>query len=1015
MSTYGALYNWWAATYAGTIKYGYLYNWYAATDVRNIASSEWHVSAQAEWYTIRNAVGGFLTGGGNTKTIGFDYWNSPNTDATNIYLLNMVGTGRRYTGTGVFSGIKEMGYYWSSDTYGGSPYATNLFYNSAYFSVGSSYDNSDGFAIRLVKDSTILTDGQTGTYTGNDGKIYSTICIGGLEILSENLAETKYRNGDLITKVTDPTTWATLPTEGYCAYDNNEGNAFESAIAPAGWHVPTLTELQDLSTFLGGDAISGEKLKESGLDHWDAPNPADNSSGFTALGAGIRGDTGTFFLIKEYFVAWLSAIIIGTDGELFALSKDDTGSGYGNGAKNQGVSIRLIKDDSTDPGTVTDYDGNVYPTVKIGTQVWMAANLEVTHFTNGVVIPNIIPDAEWAAMTSEAMCWYNNIAPSIPVIPSGNPAQYRIYISEVCSLTYEVFPLNFLSTTLVDEREGEQLFYRRIFNGTLIFGSNSKVKDLDGVWHNRCEDWELFWGFEQTDPCARLYIQINAIRDGVVYPYWDGYFSTTEGKFDIDRQLFEITPMVNDGYSLILDDADTQYNIIGATPEITTTAEDIGGLGTDQTYTHNHFMMDVIRLLADPPTGSPATTTVVSTFFETTPNYVTTAANKLMLLTIAQKSDIIRPASSDPVTVALLSWNELMEILRGMFQVYWIYDHLTDTIYVEHISYWNTFAAGLDLRVQALCVATNKYSYIREKMPKYERFSWMEANDSSFIGVAIRYDSDCVNQDANSNIVETNLQVTTDLEFIYKNPEAIDDDGWVILQNSGAGPTYTVEMELTVDTLDTLWNAHLSWANLHHNYFRHNRVMIEGYINNTFVTFATAQKTKKQECTAIVCENYDPEDNITTELGETYFGGEKARVNRAEIHPTGEVNFSLVYGTHYHTPTPEPPDKWIRIVMDGCTHFDAQLSEVSAINLYVEFQYAVLPESGPAVCANAAPWDVWTIPSASLTDDYDITLDCAIPSGGCIYYYRVRVFEDAACTILSEYVLDFVYDETCRC
>jgi len=1008
MSTYGALYNWWAATYAGTIKYGYLYNWYAATDVRNITPIGWHLPTNAEWTTLLTYIGNDTN---KLKAIGTDYWLL--SGGTDLYGFNARGgSHRNVDGTFDIIALKQMGLWWAAvvnieNNYleiaaiDGTPWKYAFWGNV----------EKAGFSIRLIKDDS--TD--LGTMTGNNGRIYTTVKIGTQVWTSQNLAETKYRNGDLITVETSDVAWAALVTEACCSCDNTEGNAFESAIAPAGWHVPTLTELQDLSTFLGGDAISGGKLKETGLDHWDTPNTgADNSSGFTALGAGVRADDGTFFGIKEIFGVWASTET-GGDGDGLALQKYDDATIITTAAKKYGSSIRLIKDDSIDPGTVTDYDGNVYNTVKIGTQVWMAANLEVTHFTNGVVIPNIIPDAEWAAMTSEAMCWYNNIAPSIPVIPSGNPAQYRIYISEVCSLTYEVFPLNFLSTTLVDEREGEQLFYRRIFNGTLIFGSNSKVKDLDGVWHNRCEDWELFWGFEQTDPCARLYIQINAIRDGVVYPYWDGYFSTTEGKFDIDRQLFEITPMVNDGYSLILDDADTQYNIIGATPEITTTAEDIGGLGTDQTYTHNHFMMDVIRLLADPPTGSPATTTVVSTFFETTPNYVTTAANKLMLLTIAQKSDIIRPASSDPVTVALLSWNELMEILRGMFQVYWIYDHLTDTIYVEHISYWNTFAAGLDLRVQALCVATNKYSYIREKMPKYERFSWMEANDSSFIGVAIRYDSDCVNQDANSNIVETNLQVTTDLEFIYKNPEAIDDDGWVILQNSGAGPTYTVEMELTVDTLDTLWNAHLSWANLHHNYFRHNRVMIEGYINNTFVTFATAQKTKKQECTAIVCDNYNPNDDITTELGETYFGGEKARVNRAEIHPTGEVNFSLVYGTHYHTPTPEPPDKWIRIVMDGCTHFDAQLSEVSAINLYVEFQYAVLPESGPAVCANAAPWDVWTIPSASLTDDYDITLDCAIPSGGCIYYYRVRVFEDAACTILSEYVLDFVYDETCRC
>jgi hypothetical protein len=36
-----------------------------------------------------------------------------------------------------------------------------------------------GHSVRLVKESTSLSDGQEGTYTGNDGKVYKTICIDG--------------------------------------------------------------------------------------------------------------------------------------------------------------------------------------------------------------------------------------------------------------------------------------------------------------------------------------------------------------------------------------------------------------------------------------------------------------------------------------------------------------------------------------------------------------------------------------------------------------------------------------------------------------------------------------------------------------------------------------------------------------------------------------------------------------------------------------------------------------------
>ena len=58
--------------------------------------------------------------------------------------------------------------------------------------------------------------------------------------------------------------------------------------------------------------------------------------------------------------------------------------------------------------SVTDVDGNVYPTVQICNQVWTAKNLNVSHYRNGDVIPHITNLNDWFFSTNGGWCWYNN-------------------------------------------------------------------------------------------------------------------------------------------------------------------------------------------------------------------------------------------------------------------------------------------------------------------------------------------------------------------------------------------------------------------------------------------------------------------------------------------------------------------------------------------------------------------------------------------------------------------------------
>ena len=78
----------------------------------------------------------------------------------------------------------------------------------------------------------------------------------------------------------------------------------------------------------------------------------------------------------------------------------------------EGDVIGLTKIDVEKPYSlipaVTDEDENIYGTVKIGTQVWMAENLKTTKYNDESPIPLVTGNAAWEALTTPAYCWYDN-------------------------------------------------------------------------------------------------------------------------------------------------------------------------------------------------------------------------------------------------------------------------------------------------------------------------------------------------------------------------------------------------------------------------------------------------------------------------------------------------------------------------------------------------------------------------------------------------------------------------------
>jgi uncharacterized protein (TIGR02145 family) len=61
-------------------------------------------------------------------------------------------------------------------------------------------------------------------------------------------------------------------------------------------------------------------------------------------------------------------------------------------------------------GSVADIEGNIYPTVLIGNQFWMAENLRSATYSNGEPIPNVTLNTAWIQLNSGGWCNYNNDA-----------------------------------------------------------------------------------------------------------------------------------------------------------------------------------------------------------------------------------------------------------------------------------------------------------------------------------------------------------------------------------------------------------------------------------------------------------------------------------------------------------------------------------------------------------------------------------------------------------------------------
>lgn len=206
------------------------------------------------------------------------------------------------------------------------------------------------------------------TVTDIDGNTYPTVTIGDQVWMAKNLNVSRYRNGDPIPQVQDSLEWSNLTTGAWCYYKNNTANGpiygklynwyavnDPRGLAPEGYHIPSYNEWSIMRVYIGGDTVNftsqeARKLKEVGTEHWLSNNGATNETGFTALGAGVRGiigdgSLGGKFLHQLIITIWWSSTAYNNYGAYhFLLDYSEDTMGGDSDPFESGFSVRCIKD-----------------------------------------------------------------------------------------------------------------------------------------------------------------------------------------------------------------------------------------------------------------------------------------------------------------------------------------------------------------------------------------------------------------------------------------------------------------------------------------------------------------------------------------------------------------------------------------------------------------------------------------------------------------------------------------------
>ena len=316
------------------------------------------------------------------------------------------------------------------------------------FSSSSQNELKDAWSWDVPRESRLNPKITYGTLTDSrDGKKYKTVKIGSQTWMAENLnfadsiasPSLKGKSWCYGNKVENCAvtgrlyTWAAAIDSAKlandadnpqdCGYGKNcKLPASVQGICPKGWHLPNTLEWNTLISAMGGKKTAGSALKSQ--TGWYGSGNGTDSLGFSALPAGLRDLNGNFYDVGNSAYIWSSTWLGSSESSYMNLYYGHKSALQNYDYRYVGFSVRCLQnpDDpvsssssenvssssirsssSVGPSwdlpkeaylnseinyeTITDgRDGKVYKIVKIGTQWWMAENL---NYADSITTPSL--------------------------------------------------------------------------------------------------------------------------------------------------------------------------------------------------------------------------------------------------------------------------------------------------------------------------------------------------------------------------------------------------------------------------------------------------------------------------------------------------------------------------------------------------------------------------------------------------------------------------------------------------